>query len=64
MVRPIATAVSDAVRKELDARRAYLDQTPDLARITITLQLQAGTAWVRKVGWHEVKIARRTRHAT
>ena len=56
-----ALAIWDAVRREIEARRAHLDAAADLGAVTIEVKLTAGTAVVRGVVWQEERVCRATR---
>lgn len=58
--RSIALAISQALSQELHDRRAHLDASTNLAEVTVTIKLQAGTTWVRGVVWQEERLCRNT----
>lgn len=47
-----------AVSRELRQRQAVLDAAGDLAEVTITVKLQAGTTWVRGTVFQEERVYR------
>lgn len=51
-------AITAAIRKELSERTELIDRAEDLAEVTITVKLQAGTSWVRGVVWQEERVCR------
>jgi predicted kinase len=52
-------AILDAVRHQVEQRRALLDNASDLGSVQITVRLDAGTAQVRSVTVAEERIVRR-----
>lgn len=54
-------AITAAIRKELGERTELIDRAEDLAEVTITIKLQAGTSWVRGVVWQEERVCRQRR---
>lgn len=52
------SAIADAIRQELSARRERLDADDKLGEVTVTVKLQAGTSWVRGVVWQEERVCR------
>jgi len=50
-----------AVQHEIESRRASIDRAEDLAEVTVTLRLQAGTSWLRGVVWREERLCREPR---
>lgn len=53
-----ATAIRDAVLREVAQRAQHLDAADDLGEVTVTVKLQAGTTWVRGVVWQESRVVR------
>ncbi len=51
-------AIGAALKRELDQRREYLDAAADIGEVTITLRLQPGTTWVKRVTWQEERLCR------
>lgn len=51
-------AIAAAITRELDRRRLLIDVATDLGEVTITVRLQAPSAWVRGVEWTEERVYR------
>lgn len=51
-----ASAVLQALRREVEQRAAHIDGSSDIGEITVTIKLQAGTTWVRGVTYQEERI--------
>ena len=56
--QPRSVAILAAIREQVELRRLLLDHADDLGAITVTIKLQAGTAWVRGVIWEEERVCR------
>lgn len=57
--RSMASALADAMREQILLRREVLDRSTDLAEVTVTVKLSAGTTWVRSVVWSELRTKRK-----
>ena len=55
-----ATAIREAVCRQIEERRSLLDQADDLGQITLTVRLHAGTTVVKAVCVAEERVMRRT----
>jgi hypothetical protein len=57
-VNGTATAVLRAMQRELAQRTKHLDDSDDIAEVTITVRLNAGTTWVRGVEYKDLRVYR------
>lgn len=53
-----SAAILRAVTKEIQDRAGLIDACEELAEVTVTVKLQAGTSWVRSTTYTEERIAR------
>jgi hypothetical protein len=53
-----ATAVLRAIQRELAQRTKHLDDSDDIAEVTIKVRLNAGTTWVRGVEYTDLRVYR------
>lgn len=51
-------AILQEIQKLLTLRRRELDSASDLAEVTLTVKLQAGTTWVRGTQYSEERVVR------
>lgn len=51
-----SAAILAVIQREINDRRASIDASNDLAEVTITVKLQAGTQWVRGTQYCEERI--------
>lgn len=51
-------AILRAVARELRQRAVVIDASTDLAEVTVTVKLQAGTTWVRGTEFREERVYR------
>jgi hypothetical protein len=59
-----STIVLAAIQREIADRRLSIDGSTDIAEITVTVKLQAGTTWIRGTQYCEERIVRaRTQRA-
>lgn len=53
-----SSIVLAALQKEIAERRSHLDTATDIAEVTVTVKLQAGTTWVRGTHYCEERVMR------
>lgn len=57
-----ASVILNALAQEVRMRASIIDKDDELAEVTVTVKLQAGTTWVRGTEYHEERISRRRDH--
>lgn len=50
--------ILQALREQVALRKSAIDGAADLAEVTITVKLQAGTTWLRGTTYSEERIVR------
>jgi hypothetical protein len=53
-----SAALLEELQKEIAARRAHIDASPDIAEITISIKWWAGTATVKGTQYSEERVLR------
>lgn len=61
MARNLYEVLLEEVKRQITEHRGVLDASQDLAAVKITVQLQAGSSWVRGVKWEEERVCRQNK---
>lgn len=58
-----AEVIVQALAREVRQRATSIDASPDVAEVTVTVKLQAGTTWVRGTVYQEQRVMRSRENA-